>query len=347
MTILVIDDSILMRNILKQLFADSGFTVLGEGSDGRAAVELNRKLRPDLIVMDVNMPHMSGLEATKAIMGECPAPIVIFSNDVDAKVSFQAIQAGAVEILAKPDIDMFNDAAYTTKLKATLTAVVKTFGANSRLGIGTRSAFAPVPGAAPSSERMFNGRGRIEAVVIGASTGGPVAVRDLLRGLPADFPAGIALVQHIEQRFDKGYAEWLDGECELTVRLARANDGFSPGEVLVAPSARHLICMDRRLQLADTPPVGNQKPSVDRLFETAALCFRDRLAAVLLTGMGADGADGCVKVKAAGGLTLVQDEATSFIYGMPRAAVERGGAVRVLGLPQIPGALLAAVGYHG
>ena len=154
-------------------------------------------------------------------------------------------------------------------------------------------------------------------------------------------------MQHIEERFDRGYAEWLDGECALTVRLAHAGDGFTPGEVVVAPSGATLVCSERRLILADTPPVGNQKPSVDRLFETAALCFEDRLAAVLLTGMGADGAEGCVKVKAAGGLTLVQDEATSFIYGMPKAAVERGGAVRVLGLPQIPAALLDAVGYHG
>ncbi|HUW42388.1 MAG TPA: chemotaxis-specific protein-glutamate methyltransferase CheB [Rectinemataceae bacterium] len=346
MKVLVVDDSILMRNILKELFRDAGVTVLGEGSDGRSAVELNRSLRPDLIVMDINMPNMGGLEATTAIMGECPTAIVIFSNEIDAKISFQAIQAGAVEVVAKPDIDQFNDAAYTGKLLKTLSAAAGIFG-EGRL----RAACAPGEALSPPADKArslrFAGPRRVEAVVIGASTGGPVAVRDLLRGLPADFPAGIALVQHIEERFDKGYAEWLDGECGLRVRLARASDCFTPGEVIVAPSGSHLVCAERRLLLADTPPVGNQKPSVDRLFETAALCFKDRLAAVLLTGMGADGAEGCVKVKALGGLTLVQDEASSFIYGMPKAAVERGGAVRVLGLPQIPAALLEAVSYHG
>ena len=343
MKVLVVDDSILMRNILKELFRDAGVTVLGEGSDGRAAVELNRSLRPDLIVMDINMPNMGGLEATTAIMGECPTAIVIFSNEIDAKISFQAIQAGAVEVVAKPDIDQFNDAAYTLRLLKTLSAAAGIFGEGR-----PRAACAPGESLPDKARSLrFAGPRRIEAVVIGASTGGPVAVRDLLRGLPADFPAGIALVQHIEERFDKGYAEWLDGECGLRVRLARASDSFTPGEVIVAPSGHHLVCAERRLILADTPPVGNQKPSVDRLFETAALCFKDRLAAVLLTGMGADGAEGCVKVKASGGLTLVQDEASSFIYGMPKAAVERGGAVRVLGLPQIPAALLEAVGYHG
>ncbi|MDA8426844.1 MAG: chemotaxis-specific protein-glutamate methyltransferase CheB [Treponema sp.] len=354
MKVLVVDDSILMRNILKEMFRDSGVAVLGEGSDGRAAVELNRALRPDLIVMDINMPGMNGLEATRAIMGECPTAIVIFSNEIDAKISFQAIQAGAVEVAAKPDIDQFNDPAYTGKLLKMLHAAAGVFG-----GGRAKQACAPGESPAPAAETARAGRAagrlagpasgprRIEAVVIGASTGGPMAVRDLLRGLPADFPVGIALVQHIEERFDKGYAEWLDGECELRVRLARDNDSFTPGEVIVAPSGHHLVCGERRLILADTPPVGNQKPSVDRLFETAALGFGDRLAAVLLTGMGSDGAEGCVKVKAAGGLTLVQDEATSFIYGMPKAAVERGGAVRVLGLPQIPAALLEAVGYHG
>jgi two-component system chemotaxis response regulator CheB len=350
MKVLVVDDSILMRNILKEMFRDSGVAVLGEGSDGRAAVELNRSLRPDLIVMDINMPNMNGLEATTAIMDECPTAIVIFSNEIDAKISFQAIQAGAVEVVAKPDIDQFNDPAYTGRLLKMLNAAAGVFG-------GGRSKRACAPGEGPAAlpDKAQGGRllglaagaRRIEAVVIGASTGGPVAVRDLLRGLPADFPVGIALVQHIEERFDKGYAEWLDGECELSVRLARPADSFTPGEVIVAPSGHHLVCGERRLLLADTPPVGNQKPSVDRLFETAALGFGNRLAAVLLTGMGSDGAEGCVKVKAAGGLTLVQDEATSFIYGMPKAAVERGGAVRVLGLPQIPGALLEAVGYHG
>ena len=342
MTVLVVDDSILMRNIMKEVLRSGGATVAGEGSDGAAAIELNRRLRPDLIIMDVNMPVKNGLEATVAILAERPVPIVIFSNEVDARISFQALAAGAVDVIVKPDIDLFNDRSYTSRLMAGFAEVVRTFHAGR-----VRALASPRAGDSAGLRAATVPRRPVEAVVIGASTGGPVAVRDLLRRLPADFPAGIALVQHIEGRFDRGYAEWLDGECGLTVRLARAGDAFVPGEVLVAPSLRHLVCADRRLVLDDGPPVANQKPSVDRLFETAASSFGERLAGVLLTGMGSDGAAGCVRIKEGGGLTLVQDEASSLIFGMPKAAIERGGAVRILGLSEMPEALLEAVGSHG
>ena len=345
MTAIIVDDSILMRNIEKELFRGSPITVLGEGSDGRQAVALNRELRPDLIVMDINMPIMDGLAATKAIMADRPTAIIIFSNEIAAATSFRAIQAGAVDALPKPDIDEFNDPVFAQRFLSRLVSAAKAFRESRDRRSGRASGEAhPTAGG---SFAPLAGRRRVEMVVIGASTGGPPAVRDILHALPANFGAGIAIVQHIEERFDKGYAEWLQGECELTVRLARQDDVLTPGLVLVAPGGRHLVFGEGRLILADDPPVGNQKPSVDRLFETAAARHGERLAAVLLTGMGADGADGLVKVREAGGLTIAQDEATSLIFGMPKAGIERGGALRVLGLPDIPAALLEAVGRHG
>jgi len=345
MTALIIDDSILMRNIEKELFRDSAISIVGEGSDGLQAVALNRKLGPDLIVMDINMPTMDGLAATTAIMADRPTAIVIFSNEVAARTSFQAIQAGAIDVLPKPDIDEFNDTVYVERLLSSLIAAAGAFRDRKARGGGPASTKMR-PGES-GAKAGGAGRNPVEAVVIGASTGGPPAVRDILAALPPDFPAGIAIVQHIEGRFDKGYAEWLDGECGLAVRLARQDDVFTPGRALVAPGGSHLVCGAHGFLLDDGPPVGNQKPSVDRLFETAADRYGDRLAAILLTGMGADGADGMVRVREAGGLTIAQDEATSLIFGMPKVAIERGGAVRVLGLQNIPAALLEAVGRHG
>lgn len=183
-------------------------------------------------------------------------------------------------------------------------------------------------------------------VVIGASTGGPVAVKTVLSALPSDFPVGIAVVQHIEARFADGYARWLDGECPLSVRVATEGALPTGGTVIVAPGDEHLLIGNGRVVLDDGPKVGNHRPAVDRLFETAALSFGNRLVGVLLTGMGRDGAAGCVAIREHGGFTVVQDEATSFIYGMPKAAAERGGASVVKPIEEIA-ALLQKVASRG
>jgi two-component system, chemotaxis family, protein-glutamate methylesterase/glutaminase len=346
MKVLIVDDSVLMRNILKEAFQEAGVEVLGEAGNGRAAIEMNARLSPDLIVMDFNMPVMNGLEATKAIAQDTPTPIIIFSNEVDAALSFEALQAGAAEVLRKPEIDRFNNPEYTATLLATFRAAIHAKPGLIRSRSGVSGARTLPAGTKRHLNDESGTRRRFDAVVIGASTGGPVAVRQILSALPPDYPLGIAVVQHIEERFDAGYAAWLNDACGLTVRLARDPDRFTPGEVVVAPGNRHLVCADRALRLDDGPKLRNQKPSVDVLFETAARYCRDRVIAVLLTGMGSDGAEGCVRIKETGGVTVVQDEATSFIYGMPKAAVEKGGAVEVLPLGSIAPFLMEAAGVH-
>lgn len=329
--VLIVDDSALVRSILKQVFGqDPDFEVAGEASNGKNGCEANLDLEPDLVIMDINMPVMDGLEATKKIMEERPVPIIIFSSSLDARVSFEAVSAGAVDMIPKPDIDRIGSKEFLAGLKQKIRAAMET---RTRSGRGGGSSTGETKRAKPPAA--------LDAVVIGASTGGPLAVREILSALPRNLPAGIALVQHLEESFDQGYAAWLNESTELKVRLAGGEDRFTPGEVIIAPVNKHLVVKNGRLILDDSPRVQNQKPAVDVLFSTAAAYYRERLLGVLLTGMGRDGADGCLDIIKAGGYTLVQDQATSAIYGMPRAAAEAGAASEVLGLPDMAGRIVS------
>jgi len=327
MRVLIVDDSALMRTILRDFFERHAVEIAGEASNGRQAIEKAAQLRPDLVTMDIDMPMMNGIEATAEIMKNSPVPIVVFSGDVTDEVSFTAFKAGAADVIAKPDLDCFYNGEFTASLINRFKAVVKP-GSGGVSGAVRRQSGEALPRP-----------GTVDAVVLGASTGGPVAVKTVLAALPASFPVGVALVQHIEARFAEGYAKWLDNECALSVRLARGDDHFEPGTVIVAPGDRHLVMIGKTLAIDDGPKVGSHRPAVDRLFESAAATLGDRLVGVLLTGMGRDGADGCVAIRDNGGFTIVQDQATSFIYGMPKAAAEAGGASVVRPLGEIAGLL--------
>ncbi len=335
MKLIITDDSIIMRSILREALESEGLEVIAEAGNGKKAIELHRELCADVIIMDINMPIMDGLEATKAITEEKPVPIVIFSNEVDPTHSFEALQYGAVEVIQKPDIDAFNNSEYMKNFVNTLKEVAKTHG-KIKKGLHT--------GAGHS--KPMSPDHKFDAMVIGASTGGPIAVREVLSGLPAEFPVGIALVQHIEERFATGYAKWLNEETQLYVEMARSSDQFTAGSVKIAPGNRHLVCKNGRLIHDDGPKVGNQKPSVNKLFESAAECFGPRIIGVLLTGMGTDGGQGCLKITQGGGHTIVQNQETSLIYGMPRAAVELGGASVTLALDEIAPYLIELVGSN-
>ncbi len=344
MKLLIVDDSALMRGIVKEVLSQrSTIEVAGEAANGLAGYEMSLSLKPDVIVMDINMPVMNGLEATRRIMAEQPVPIIIFSSAVDAAVSFEAITAGAFEVLKKPDIDRFNDPSFANAFLDMIESAGKTkrkwdYGAaDIERRTEILSIRTDVP--QPALRRGFS------AVVLGASTGGPIAVRNVLAALPGDFPLGIAVVQHLEEGFDEGYAQWLDEACALEVRLSsEAPEAFKPGTVAIARVNKHLVVADGKLALGDGPRVLNQKPAVDVLFESAAEWFGNRVIGILLTGMGRDGAAGCKKIRDKGGYTLVQDQATSAIFSMPKTAIELGGASEVLPLAEIPKRLLALVG---
>ncbi len=328
MRILIVDDSALIRNILKTVFAETDdIELAGEASNGLQGLDLVKSLKPDLVLMDINMPVMNGLEATGRIMSECPVPICIFSNEVDSDLTVKALGKGALDAVRKPDIDKMNEPEFLNMFLNKLKEL-------SRAHI-TRQRDAASAGRAGSA---------YSAVVIGASTGGPVTLKELLGRIPSDYPLGLALVQHIEDRFDKSFAAWLDSQTSLKVRLASGGEEFIPGTLWVAPGNSHLIVKEGRLALENSPKVVNQRPAVDRLFITAGDWFGKSLISVLLTGMGTDGADGSVYIKGKGGHTIVQDESTSTIFGMPKAAIERGGAVKILPLPEISSYLVQLAG---
>ena len=332
MKILIVDDSALLRGILKQtLLAHGSVKTVVEASNGKIAVEKNLSEKPDLIIMDINMPVMDGIAATREIMSRRPVPVMIFSNELDAHNSFKALEYGALDLMKKPDIDQLNNPEFYRAFIDRLHELALSLPKHHHEMESGPDAGAP------------EGKG-FDMIVMGASTGGPLAIGSIISTLPESFPLGIVIVQHMETGFDDSFASWLDGDTPLSVRLARDDDFPSPGEVLIAPASYHLLFRNGRLALDDGPKVLNQKPSVDVLFSSAASQFRERLVGVLLTGMGSDGAQGCVDIKRNGGTTLVQDADTSTIFGMPKSAIRLGGASRVLPLDKISETLLALAG---
>jgi len=343
MKVLIVDDSILIRGMIKSLIESlEGFSVAGEAANGKKAIEMIKICTPDIVLMDINMPEMDGIMATEIIMKTTPLPIIIFTSEDVAEVGYQALNKGAMEIIPKPDINQMNNKEFRQGFETILKHVVKfgrfkinlsrTTEKNYSNDHFSKEGLAPVNSQAPRKNHC-------KLVVIGASTGGPTAVRTVLSGLPADFPVPIILTQHIEIGFDKGYAEWLNDATSLFVRVARKHDHLIPGEVLVAPATHHLICRDGDVLWDDGPRIDNQKPSVNKMFTTAAQIYGNALIGILLTGMGKDGAIGCKDITIKGGKTLVQDKESSMIFGMPKAAIELKAATQILPLEDIAKAL--------
>ena len=335
--VLIADDSLLTRTVLKDLLArDREIEVIGEASDGRQAVDMTCQLKPDLVLMDVMMPVMDGLTAVIEIMALCATPILVLSANVDPNDShsaFNAIRHGALDVMEKPAgiaNGAFGEIAAALINKIKVLARVRVIHHFRR---PRQSATAPSPVAVP----VVAGR---NLLAIGASTGGPKAVMSLLKELPVGRRARLLIVQHIAPGFAPGFAEWLDRESGLTVRLARDGEVPAEGVALVAPNGAQMEVQGGRIRLLDTPPVNSCRPSVDVLFRSLA---KDGLApslvAVLLTGMGQDGAEGMVALKAAGSYNIAQDEASSAVFGMPRAAIQMGAVHQVLPLGDIPPAL--------
>lgn len=323
MNILLVDDSALLRGIIREVLQkESDLTVVGEATNGEKGWEKAKELRPDLIIMDVNMPVMDGIQATRRIMEDVPTPVLVFTSEVDVEKGFEAIESGAIEILKKPPIDQLNDPEFSKLFLNKLRSLAR----NKPSPVKTET----------DTEVVTDSRGRnFSLVAIGASTGGPVAVREVLKAVPRDYSIPIAIVQHLEAGFDGGYVQWLDEAAKIKVALAEKRGNFSPGTAVVAPADYHLKCAGSGYVLDQSEKVLNQRPSVDVLFSSAADLYGKKVLGVLLTGMGRDGADGCVAIKANGGMTVCQDEATSAIFGMPKAAIELKGASRVLPLGSI------------
>lgn len=340
--VLVVDDSLTARrHLVEVLNADPELEVAGEAEDGERAIELCRTLRPDVITLDMMLPIMSGVAITEHVMAYFPTPILIVSSSAnrgEIYKTYDALAAGAVDVFEKPtDTDL--DGVWERGLISAVKIV-------SRIQVIThirgKLASRPRADARPASLKSCNDGSRKTIIAIGGSTGGPAAMVEILKGLPAGFSIPILLVIHIGESFSAAFAEWLDGQSRLRVRYATDGDPLptlGQGGVVMAPPGSHLVVERRTLRLTREPERNSCRPSVDVLFESLAREHGPETAACLLTGMGRDGATGLLALRHAGALTIAQDEASSIIFGMPREAIEMRAVDRVLSLDQIPVAL--------
>ena len=350
--VLVVEDSLTVRRRLCDVIgADPALEVVGEAEDGKQAIQLCQRLRPDVVTMDMMLPLMSGLGATEYIMAHCPTPILIVSSSTNRGELFktyEALAAGAIEVLEKPlghEVDGMWERHFIATVKLISRIRVITHPRARLGGLGqARTESQPVASALPSLPRQ-----RHEVVVIGASTGGPGAILEILRALPLPFPLPILFVLHIGEPLGAAFAEWLDGQTGMRVSYARDGDVVSTkvGQVTMAPPESHLVARNGRLRLTQDPPRHSCRPSVDVLFESVAREYGAAAIASLLTGMGRDGAAGLLEVRRCGGYAITQDEATSVVYGMPREAALLGAVDQELPLAQIGPALSALAAQAG
>jgi two-component system chemotaxis response regulator CheB len=348
--VLVVEDSVTVRKRLCEvLAADAEIEVVGEAEDGKQAIDRCQALRPDVVTMDMMLPLMTGLAATEYIMAHCPTPILVVSSSINRGELFKtydALAAGAVDVLEKPDGhepegDWEQRFLSTLKLVARIRVITHLRARQGALAQprATRATWA----AAPATMRH-----RCALIAIGASTGGPAAIVEVLRALPPQLQLPVLLVLHINEPFGSAFADWLDAQTPRRVSYARDGEPVAAagGRVMMAPPDRHLVLREGRLQLTQEPERHSCRPSVDMLFESVARDCGANAAGCLLTGMGRDGAAGLLALRRAGGLTIAQDEASSVVYGMPREAALLGAAAHILPLAEIGPALAALSNPH-
>ena len=353
--VLVVDDSgFFRRRVSEILSADPDIQVVGTATNGREAIDQAQALKPDVITMDYEMPMMDGITAVRNIMQSCPTPVLMFSSltHEGARVTLDALDAGAVDYLPKNFEDISRN---PEKVKALLCEKVHTIARSNRrfstfsppiaptaAAPAARGA-APAPASRPSpaspaatSSAAAPKRKSYKLVAIGTSTGGPVALQRVLTQLPASFPAPIVLIQHMPAAFTKAFAERLDKLCRITVKEAEDGDLLRPGLALLAPGGKQMM-VDARgvVKILPGDERLNYKPCVDITFGSAAKSFSDKVLAVVLTGMGADGREGARLLKQSGSQVWAQDEASCVIYGMPMAVVKANLADAVYGLDDI------------
>ena len=347
--VLIVDDSAFMRKVLETIFnADDQLQVVGHAKDGREAVSLAESLKPDVITMDINMPHVDGLQATAQIMTTNPRPIVVVSSESreGAASTLRALELGAIEFVAKPssgvDLDM-QSVKEDLLRKVRMAAKVRVVRTASRIASTIQNANTSAKPAAPvtpAQNRPASASGleqRFPVVVLAASTGGPATVMRLAQGFTRDFPAAVILVQHMPAAFTTQYAVQLAEFTELRVKEAEANESLIPGNFYICPGGQHLrVTPTGRIQLdASTGRINGYLPNIDTTMETVAAFAGAMSIAAVLTGMGNDGALGAKAIKSAGGLVLAQDEATCVIFGMPAEAIKAGAVDHVLGIDDI------------
>lgn len=339
--VLVVDDSALMRKLIPQILqADGSIQVVGTAIDGNFALKKIEELKPQVVTLDLEMPGMSGMQALREITTRYHLPVIVVSSHTTqgASATFKALAMGALDFVAKPH----DASAHMQEVAQELISKIK---------IAAHTEAPRTPNPLPLSfqkvekPRVRQRRAPTRIVAIGISTGGPNALQYLLAHLPGDFPGAIVVVQHMPEGFTDMFARRLDECCPLEVKEAQSGDLLLAGRVLICPGNRHMRV--RRTAMGDVAVLGDElrvnghRPSVDVLFRSVADEFGPAALAVIMTGMGDDGADAMGAVKAAGGMTIAQDRDSCTVFGMPRAAIERGHAVRVVALDVLANTLQA------
>ena len=327
--LMLVEDSLTIREFLTAIVGqDPEIEIVAFAKNGLESLKLLEKHRPDVVLMDINMPVMDGLEATRRIMESIPTPVVIMSATCDVKeveLAMDAVSAGALALLEKPlsfegASQQINEFIATVKAMSAVKVVKRRHCAPNE----TEAQFGEAP------DRCF------EVIGIATSTGGPPALAKILSSLPADFPFPILVVQHIVKGFMPGMVAWLDGLSRLRVTMARHGETINTGCVYLADDGFHLgIDGQKRLLLIDAPPVGGFRPSANILFESLADTYGERALAIILTGMGRDGVAGLQRLRNRRGTIIAQDETSCAVFGMPQAAIEAGLADSVLSLSGI------------
>jgi len=339
--VLVVDDSAFVRKaIARMLNGAPDIEVVGMAGDGEEGLELARALHPDVITLDIQMPRLGGLDTLRRLLPESPTAVLLLSSltQEGADITLRGLELGALDFVDKSTVQgPMNLLGLKDELLAKVRALAN--APRPRPPVAEEKAPPPVEPAAPG--------GRAEVVAIGASTGGPAALQQLVPALPADFPAAVIVVQHIPRGFSRSLAERLDARSALAVREAVDGERLLPGTVLVAPAGLHLKLHRRgdtvKVSLDEEPQSALHRPSVDVLMTSVARVFGARSLGVVLTGMGSDGTIGLKAIHQAGGRTLAESEESAVIYGMPKSAVEAGVVDRALPLGHLAAEILAAV----
>jgi two-component system chemotaxis response regulator CheB len=351
--VLIVDDSASVRQTMTSILAeDPEIDVIGTAADPFSAARRIQDEVPDVITLDVEMPRMDGITFLRKLMSQCPIPVVMCSSltEEGSDTLLQAMEAGAVDVILKP---RFGVADHLTEHHLQIRDVVKAAAsAKVRARTASRAFRSEAPPKKLTADAMLPppdnrpmSRTTEMVVCMGASTGGTEALREVLEALPSNAP-GIVIVQHMPEHFTRAFAQRLDGLCEVDVKEAADGDPVLRGQVLIAPGGKHLM-LERQgaryhVSVRDGPLVSRHRPSVDVLFRSAARAAGSNAVGIIMTGMGDDGARGLLEMRQAGARTFAQDEATSVVFGMPKEAIARDAAERVIPLGNIASELLAA-----
>lgn len=352
--VLIADDSAFMRKLLSDLLAaEPDFTVIDTARNGKDAIEKVKRLKPDLITMDIEMPVLDGIKALEIIMQEAPTPVVMISSltKAGAEATVRALELGAVDFVAKTAGPICNIGDISTEIVTKCRAAVK---ANFKLLIPKQSAVIKTVATTPIQAKPLTistfSKGlnlNEQLVAIGTSTGGPRALQEVLTKLPGNLPCGVIIVQHMPPGFTKSLSERLNSLCALTVKEAQNNDVIQPGLVLIAPGDYHML-IEREgnksiIKLNQNPPIGGHRPAVDPMLESVAKIYGHRAVGVILTGMGHDGAKGMQSIKNMNGYTIAEDQSTAVVFGMPKSAIELGVVDKIAPLSAIANEIIKSV----